>query len=93
MGKRQFEAEWQYQRTYLQAPRNSRLSFAVCIFLDDTSITSDYRSRNNDINRTFRFVTLLPGDVILTGTPAGVGFTRNPPEYLQVCHYNYIYYK
>lgn len=35
-------------------------------------------------------MTLLPGDVILTGTPAGVGFTRNPPEYLQVYHYNYI---
>jgi 2-keto-4-pentenoate hydratase/2-oxohepta-3-ene-1,7-dioic acid hydratase in catechol pathway len=30
-----------------------------------------------------QFVTLLPGDVILTGTPAGVGFTRKPPEYLQ----------
>ena len=23
--------------------------------------------------------TLLPGTVILTGTPEGVGFTRNPP--------------
>lgn len=30
-----------------------------------------------------QFMTLLPGDVILTGTPAGVGFARNPPEYLQ----------
>lgn len=29
-------------------------------------------------------MTLLPGDVILTGTPAGVGFTRKPPEFLQV---------
>lgn len=29
-----------------------------------------------------RFVTLLPGDVILTGTPAGVGDAKNPPEYL-----------
>lgn len=27
-------------------------------------------------------VTLLPGDVIFTGTPEGVGFTRNPPRYL-----------
>lgn len=27
--------------------------------------------------------TLEPGDVIATGTPAGVGFTRNPPEYLK----------
>ena len=30
-------------------------------------------------------MTLLPGDIILTGTPAGVGFTRNPPEFLKVC--------
>ncbi len=26
--------------------------------------------------------TLLPGDVILTGTPGGVGFSRTPPEFL-----------
>lgn len=29
------------------------------------------------------FTELLPGDVIATGTPAGVGFTRKPPRYLQ----------
>lgn len=28
------------------------------------------------------FATLLPGDVIVTGTPAGVGFTRQPPVWL-----------
>jgi 2-keto-4-pentenoate hydratase/2-oxohepta-3-ene-1,7-dioic acid hydratase in catechol pathway len=28
-------------------------------------------------------MTLLPGDVIATGTPAGVGFARTPPEYLK----------
>lgn len=28
-------------------------------------------------------VTLLPGDVIFTGTPAGIGATRNPPRFLQ----------
>ncbi len=27
-------------------------------------------------------MTLLPGDVIATGTPDGVGFARNPPEFL-----------
>jgi 2,4-didehydro-3-deoxy-L-rhamnonate hydrolase len=27
-------------------------------------------------------MTLLPGDIILTGTPEGVGFTREPPEFL-----------
>lgn len=36
-------------------------------------------------------MTLLPGDIIATGTPAGVGFARTPPEYLQTgdvveCH-------
>lgn len=28
-------------------------------------------------------MTLLPGDIIATGTPSGVGFARTPPEYLQ----------
>ena len=27
--------------------------------------------------------TLEPGDVVATGTPAGVGFARRPPRYLQ----------
>jgi 2-keto-4-pentenoate hydratase/2-oxohepta-3-ene-1,7-dioic acid hydratase in catechol pathway len=27
-------------------------------------------------------LTLLPGDIIATGTPSGVGFARTPPEYL-----------
>ncbi|KAJ9580049.1 hypothetical protein L9F63_004286 [Diploptera punctata] len=30
-----------------------------------------------------RCCTLLPGDVILTGTPSGVGLYRNPPEFLK----------
>ena len=28
-------------------------------------------------------ITLEPGDLIATGTPAGVGFVRNPPRYLE----------
>jgi 2-keto-4-pentenoate hydratase/2-oxohepta-3-ene-1,7-dioic acid hydratase in catechol pathway len=30
-----------------------------------------------------RFMTLLPGDVIATGTPSGVAMGMNPPKYLQ----------
>jgi len=30
-----------------------------------------------------RFMTLLPGDVIATGTPAGVAMGMDPPKYLQ----------
>ena len=29
-------------------------------------------------------LTLVPGDVVLTGSPAGAGFGRTPPEYLSV---------
>ena len=28
-------------------------------------------------------LTLLPGDIIATGTPAGVGIGFNPPKYLR----------
>jgi 2-keto-4-pentenoate hydratase/2-oxohepta-3-ene-1,7-dioic acid hydratase in catechol pathway len=30
-----------------------------------------------------RGMTLEPGDIIATGTPSGVGFARNPPEFLK----------
>jgi 2-keto-4-pentenoate hydratase/2-oxohepta-3-ene-1,7-dioic acid hydratase in catechol pathway len=29
-----------------------------------------------------RFMTLLPGDVITTGSPSGVGMGMKPPKYL-----------
>ena len=29
------------------------------------------------------FTPLRPGDVIVTGTPGGVGFVRNPPEFMK----------
>jgi 2-keto-4-pentenoate hydratase/2-oxohepta-3-ene-1,7-dioic acid hydratase in catechol pathway len=34
------------------------------------------------IARLSAVVTMLPGDLLFTGTPAGVGLGRNPPEYL-----------
>ena len=30
-----------------------------------------------------RIMTLEPGDILTTGTPAGVGFARKPPEFLK----------
>lgn len=49
------------------------------------------RGRTNDlifsvpeiVSYLSRVVTLLPGDVIFTGTPAGIGNTRTPPRFLQ----------
>jgi 2-keto-4-pentenoate hydratase/2-oxohepta-3-ene-1,7-dioic acid hydratase in catechol pathway len=40
----------------------------------------DVQSLISDLSRSF---TLLPGTVILTGTPEGVGFTRIPPVFLR----------
>jgi len=35
------------------------------------------------VSYTSQFMTLLPGDMISTGTPAGVGLGMNPPLYLK----------
>jgi 2-keto-4-pentenoate hydratase/2-oxohepta-3-ene-1,7-dioic acid hydratase in catechol pathway len=35
------------------------------------------------VSRLSAIVTLYPGDLIFTGTPAGVGHARTPPEYLR----------
>ena len=35
------------------------------------------------IERLTQSITLLPGDIILTGTPGGVGMHRSPPEFLK----------
>jgi 2,4-diketo-3-deoxy-L-fuconate hydrolase len=35
------------------------------------------------VSYTSRFMTLLPGDIISTGTPAGVGLGMKPPFYLK----------
>ncbi|XP_053684953.1 fumarylacetoacetate hydrolase domain-containing protein 2 [Sabethes cyaneus] len=47
--------------------------------------TSELVFRIDDIiERVTQSITLVPGDVILTGTPAGVGMHRSPPEFLKV---------
>lgn len=37
----------------------------------------------NLIEHATKVMTLLPGDIIFTGTPAGVGVARNPPIFLK----------
>ena len=37
----------------------------------------------NIISALSKVMTLLPGDILATGTPSGVGFARTPPEYLK----------
>lgn len=35
------------------------------------------------VSKASEFTTLEPGDIIVTGTPAGVGFARKPPVFMQ----------
>lgn len=64
-------------------PQNLGLSLRVNGVVKQQSNTSEmYYSIRHVISFASRAFTLLPGDVILTGTPAGVGVFRDPPEFL-----------
>lgn len=64
-------------------PQNLELSLRVNGVIKQQSNTSKmYYSIREVISFASRAFTLVPGDVILTGTPAGVGVFRDPPEFL-----------
>jgi len=64
--------------------QNVRLSLRVNGTVMQDAPTSDMLFPVKDIIAFLsQGTTLLPGTVILTGTPAGVGFVRNPPVYLR----------
>jgi 2-keto-4-pentenoate hydratase/2-oxohepta-3-ene-1,7-dioic acid hydratase in catechol pathway len=56
-------------------------------------VNGEYRQKSSTSKMIFdvptlvsyvsEFMSLLPGDVISTGTPAGVGLGMNPPAYLK----------
>lgn len=51
--------------------------------MQDSNISDMIFSVPQLVSYLSRQFTLLPGTAILTGTPAGVGFTRNPPRHLR----------
>lgn len=62
---------------------------ALSIGMTINGVRKQYSSTGSMIFRIPRLIaelskgmTLLPGDVIATGTPEGVGFARTPPEFL-----------
>jgi 2,4-didehydro-3-deoxy-L-rhamnonate hydrolase len=56
-------------------------------------VNGEYRQKSSKANMIFdvpmlisyvtQFIRLLPGDVLTTGTPAGVGLGMKPPQYLR----------
>ncbi|CAH0721152.1 unnamed protein product, partial [Brenthis ino] len=65
-------------------PQNLDIKCSVNGVLKQTSNTKQLVHKIPDvIERLSSVMTLLPGDIILTGTPGGVGMYRSPPEYLK----------
>jgi len=69
----------------LQDPHNLTIKCVVNNEVVQDSNTAQMVHRVDGIvSFISRFLTLLPGDVILTGTPPGVGVFRQPPHFLKV---------
>ncbi len=49
----------------------------------DSNTRNMHRKINEIIAEASKYVTLYPGDLIFTGTPAGTGFALNPPRFLK----------
>lgn len=71
-------------KTEIQDPHNLRLWLKLNGKMLQDSNTSDLVFDIPElIEHVTQYMTLLPGDVISTGTPAGVGLGLTPPTYLK----------
>lgn len=75
---------WLVTADEIQDPQKLRLWCKVNTELRQNSWTGDMSfSVRQLVAYVSRFMTLLPGDVIATGTPSGVAMGMSPPRYLQ----------
>jgi 2,4-diketo-3-deoxy-L-fuconate hydrolase len=61
-------------KMWLKVNGELRQNSSTCNFIFDIAVLVSYVSE---------FMTLLPGDVVSTGTPPGVGLGMKPPQYLK----------
>ena len=75
---------WLITTDELTDPQNIPLSLKVNGVARQNSSTSDMIfSVAEIVSYLSQFMTLLPGDIVVTGTPEGVGFGMKSPQYLQ----------
>ncbi len=75
---------WIVTKDEVPNPHTLRLTCKVNGELKQDSNTSDFIFNIPAVIEWLsKGLTLLPGDVIATGTPSGVGFARTPPEFLK----------
>lgn len=75
---------WIVTSDEIDDPQNLRIRLWINDELyQDSNTKNMYRRINEIIAEASKYVTLYPGDLIFTGTPAGTGFALNPPRYLR----------
>jgi 2-keto-4-pentenoate hydratase/2-oxohepta-3-ene-1,7-dioic acid hydratase in catechol pathway len=83
-------------KEFIPDPQNLRVTFSLNGEVMQDSTTSLMIHNVFDLTTyASNILTLRPGDIVATGTPAGVGSARNPPIYLKdgdktVCTYEGI---
>jgi 2,4-diketo-3-deoxy-L-fuconate hydrolase len=76
---------WMATRDEIPDPQNVKLWLSVNgEKLQDSNTNQMVFGVAHLVSYVSQFMTLLPGDIISTGTPAGVGLGFNPPRYLKV---------
>jgi 2,4-diketo-3-deoxy-L-fuconate hydrolase len=76
---------WMATRDEIPDPQNVKLWLSVNgEKIQDSSTNEMVFGVAHLVSYISQFMTLLPGDIISTGTPAGVGLGFNPPRYLKV---------
>lgn len=75
---------WLVTQDELTNPQSVQFSLKVNDEVMQSANTSDMIfSVAEVLSYLSQFMTLLPGDVVITGTPAGVGGGMKPPRYLK----------
>jgi 2-keto-4-pentenoate hydratase/2-oxohepta-3-ene-1,7-dioic acid hydratase in catechol pathway len=75
---------WLVTTDELPDPQTVPISLSVNGQVRQSSNTSDMIfSVAEVVSYLSQFMTLLPGDVVITGTPSGVGLGMKPPQFLQ----------
>ncbi|HSB61657.1 MAG TPA: fumarylacetoacetate hydrolase family protein, partial [Vicinamibacteria bacterium] len=71
-------------REFVQDPQKLRIRFSLSgTLMQDSSTERMTHSVYELLHYASNVLTLQPGDVISTGSPAGVGSARNPPIYMK----------
>ncbi len=75
---------WLVTKDEVPDPQNLKLRLELNgVRRQDDNTSSMMRPVGFLIGYISRFMTLMPGDVVITGTPSGVGMGCDPPEFLK----------